>query len=814
MHQLTEAMVRAQLRHPRRFLLTALGVTLVCSILAAGLVFDSRYEALLPPNEPRLAVAQQVRQHTGGVRQLVIAIGGEDEQSRLEFGRELIHKLKKIKQIRHIDLEFPIDFFKDRAAWLMPQEKLNDLVPALSEAVRIAKWQANPMHLHLDEEAEQKELEEAWQKVDAIIDQGSESTLPGDGVLTSRDGRYTFILAIPGIEILDLEAGRRMIADIEAAATALSPQSKGIEVRLAGPLMVLLEQQATMLNDLRTASILALVFGVCIVAGFTRRALGPLLIGLSLICGVSWTFALTRLFIGHVNVITGFLVAVLFGLGIDFGIHLFIRYQQARRHGGRSADGALADAVKGTLPPAMTSALTTAGTFLTFVVADFRGFSEFGLIAGIGVLLTLTSAFVVLPPLLLLIDRRRDQSRNRAAGQPTRLSTTFTQGTEAPRWVPGIVVLVFVAMAGFGGFAADKIPFRNNFGLLRGESPASEFFRYVDENLGAGFNPAVVLTDRADHAARVAALARQLSEQPHTDGTPSLIGRVLTITDLIPQEIENHRQKISELKGILEDPKLDRAEKKGGKRGEQLKQARRMAQAIPWTIDEIPQAFARRLLSTDRQKYVVFIWPKNRIDADYWLISWEDELLSLADKLDQEGIDHLLADETLVAGWIHRLIVADSPSLLALAAAVLLIFLIIDFRRLRDVALVATPLIIGMLTLIGVMRWLGLELNMFNLVVLPSIIGIGVDNAVHIFHRYRTEGPGSLRRVVRFTGAAALLASMTTGVGFGSSMISHHLGLRTLGSLAVLGIGATFCAAVIFFPAFLALLEQRGKGSP
>jgi predicted RND superfamily exporter protein len=103
---------------------------------------------------------------------------------------------------------------------------------------------------------------------------------------------------------------------------------------------------------------------------------------------------------------------------------------------------------------------------------------------------------------------------------------------------------------------------------------------------------------------------------------------------------------------------------------------------------------------------------------------------------------------------------------------------------------------------------MGIEINMFNLIVIPSVIGIGIDNALHIYHRYLERGPGSLRFVLRHTGAAALLASLTTGVGFGSSLVSHHLGLRCLGTLAIIGISFTLISATVFFPALLALLER------
>ncbi|MCP4677941.1 MAG: MMPL family transporter [Deltaproteobacteria bacterium] len=784
--------------------------TLGTAVIASGLTFDSRYEALMPEGDPEIAKTEEVREQTGGVRQLVVAVEGKDPQVRLEFCRRLAESLQKIEEIRYVDLEFPVDFFKDRAGWLMQLDTLDELIPALKEAVRVAKWQANPMHLHLDEEAEKEELEQAWQKVDDIAKKRLDDDMPADGILTSKDGRYTFILVIPAIRIIDIKAGHRMVAKIDAAVTELSPKTQGLNVKFAGTLKIFQEQHATMLKDLRNASILAFVFGVFIVAVFTRRPLGPILIGAALIVGIIWTFALARILIGHVNIITGFLVAVLFGLGIDFGIHLFIRYQQELRQPGATIAKACEAAVKGTFPPALTSALTTAGTFISmYFAADFRGFSEFGLIAGIGVLMTLSSSFLVLPPLLLVLDHRRKIPE--ASHSPIEIPKRGIGSAAA--W--GIVVGMG-AIAIYGAIHSTKIPFKNDYRLLRGESPATTFFNYVNKSLGAGFNPAVFLTDSVDSAEKIAAIARDMSEVKTPGQKQSLVGKVTSISDLLPTDVEEHRKRVSQLREILSDTKLDRAEKKGGKRAEQLAQARKMAKTEPWSVEDIPSSFSRRLTTLDKEKFVVYVWPKKREDSDLWLTLWEDDLKRLSSKLTEQGIEHEMSDETLVAAWIYRLIVADSGPLFAVAVIVLLFFLAIDFRGIKATLLVAFPLTVGMMIFVAAMDLLGIGLNMFNIVVVPSIIGIGVDNAVHIYHRYRTEGPGSIRLVVRYTGAAALLASLTTGVGFGSSIVSHNQGLKSLGSLAVIGIVATFTAAVVFFPCFLSIIEglknKRQKG--
>ncbi|MFO8072369.1 MAG: MMPL family transporter [Polyangia bacterium] len=795
-----EKIARWQVAHPVICLVAAIVVTALAGWAASGLGFDSSYEALLPRNSAEVANADRVRERTGGTRQLVVALGGASPEARLEFGRKLEKSIEEIENVRCADLEFPVGFFRDRALWLMEDETLERLIPALEDAIHVAKAQASPFALHLDEEQERKDLEAAWSKVDAVLEDEGLDDLPFQSVMTSEDGRYTFLLVVPSIQFSDMEVGADLLDEIERRASRLGIESTGIEMRLAGNLAVMQEQHRTMLDDLRNASLLALLCSVLVVAGVTRRLTAPLVVGASLVAGVTWTFALARAHISDVNIITGFLVAVLFGLGIDFGIHVYMRYEQERRHSELDKPEALVAALRGTLPPALIGALTTAGTFFSFTVADFRGFSEFGLIAGIGVLCTIASSFLVLPPLLLCTDRRK-------SAQPAIRSSSAPARPVRPP-LAAAMVAACLALAAFGAANAHRIPFRNNFKLLRGESPATEFFEYVDENLGVGFNPAVVLVGDAEAAERVERIVEESRVEEPEKGAGGAIGKVVSISDLLPDTSKERVERIEKLRVLLLDPKLDKAADEQGERAEQLREAREMVRTEPWSIDELPSPIRRRFTTLDDEQVIVYIWPAQRNDADYQAAAWEKRLGEISRKIDTAGIEHLLADETLIVAWIYRLILEDSVPLLALAVAVVVVLLILDFRSIRHAALVFFPLVVGMLIFVALLRLLDIELNMFNLVVVPSVIGIGIDNAVHIYHRYRVEGPGSLDLVVRRTGVAAFLASLTTSIGFGSSLISHHIGLQTLGLVAILGIGSTFASATIFFPCTLYLIER------
>jgi hypothetical protein len=232
-----------------------------------------------------------------------------------------------------------------------------------------------------------------------------------------------------------------------------------------------------------------------------------------------------------------------------------------------------------------------------------------------------------------------------------------------------------------------------------------------------------------------------------------------------------------------------------------------MVKVVPWAIDELPDQIRRRFM-TSGGEYIVYLWPdRPNYNADQ-AMRWEDQLNRLEARLRARGISYSLAEETLILAWIHRLILEETPGLLAVAGLVVLMLLLLDFRRVRDALLVASPLVVGMFVFMGMLVVFDQPLNLFNIIVVPSIVGIGIDNSVHIYHRYGSLPRGSLSRVMLSTGIAALLASLTTAVGFGSSFVSHHAGLRSLGSVAVIGIAATFASASIFFPCLLAIIDR------
>ena len=96
-----------------------------------------------------------------------------------------------------------------------------------------------------------------------------------------------------------------------------------------------------------------------------------------------------------------------------------------------------------------------------------------------------------------------------------------------------------------------------------------------------------------------------------------------------------------------------------------------------------------------------------------------------------------------------------------------------------------------------------------NIVVLPSVLGTGVDNGVHIYHRYKDCG--SIFEAVRKTGIANLGMSLTVAIGWSALFFAHYEGLKTMAFVGVIGILMTFIASVTIMPAVILLSGKKFK---
>jgi predicted RND superfamily exporter protein len=146
--------------------------------------------------------------------------------------------------------------------------------------------------------------------------------------------------------------------------------------------------------------------------------------------------------------------------------------------------------------------------------------------------------------------------------------------------------------------------------------------------------------------------------------------------------------------------------------------------------------------------------------------------------------------------------------------SLIIVFKVLFLRKLRWVLLALLPLSASFVWMFGLMVLFGWKLNFYNLVVLPTVLGIGDDSGIHIVHRYLEEGRGSIVTVLRSTGEHISASAATTIIGFGGLLYSSYPGMQSIGQLAVLGIAMTLVAALVLLPAIVQWMEDRRQAVP
>ncbi|RMG16192.1 MAG: hypothetical protein D6729_11200 [Deltaproteobacteria bacterium] len=792
--------------HPLLLLGATLGLTLLLGLLASRLHVQTAFDALLPQDAEEVRDLETVNAQVGGIGYIVVVVDGADPERVSDFVQRFAREASSLPGIRYVEHAFDPAFFEQRALLLLSPREIDELNRAIENRIVEEKKKANPLFVDLlDDGTGQKEDAPSLE----ALERRYRAKMPATNRLVSKDGRRAYLLLKPTGLSGDLAFGEALLPRVEALARRLGarvgygeaePMGNEVRVRLTGNYVIRVEENRVMLSDLNRASWLALVLSVGLVTLWTRRWISILLVGLPLVCGVAWTFGLTALLVGEINIVTGFLAAILVGLGIDFGIHLLMRFGEERRH-GKTVDEALERAIAVTGRAALTGAMTTSAAFLTLAFAEFQGFSQFGEVAAGGVLVAILATYLVAPPLYVLAERFF----------PTALAPAWEPPPIARVAHPALLAALPMAL-GTGLFAYSlqslgELRFVTDMRQLQGRLPAVALQDEILGDLNLGTAPAIALARTPEGAAAVAEAARKI---PKDDPHRLAPGAVVSLTDVVPLDQEARARALRRLRKTLSDPAVDALPEE---EREKVRSLLEKTRAQPFTVEEAPEYIRHRFLPARGRGALTLLSPPTPLYETRDSIRWARTLQAAARGARVQGHSVWIADENRIAARIFELIQEDGPRTFWLALGAVFLLLVLDLRHLGRAVLVMLPLALGLVGIAGLMRLFRVDLNFLNAVMVPAIIGIGIDNAVHIYHRYRDEGPGSIGRVLRHTGSAALLATLTTAIGFGTLVTAHHDGLASVGWLALLGLGSTFFSTTLFFPALLWTLERIGAPS-
>ncbi|MBN1758924.1 MAG: MMPL family transporter [Chitinispirillaceae bacterium] len=224
-----------------------------------------------------------------------------------------------------------------------------------------------------------------------------------------------------------------------------------------------------------------------------------------------------------------------------------------------------------------------------------------------------------------------------------------------------------------------------------------------------------------------------------------------------------------------------------------------MATTDTVTLENIPESIKERYTNDKSSSLLINVYPKHYI--------WEESQLRRFNEATVKVTDRMTGMPMLMMVMIDMM-KKKGATAVTFGAIAIVAFLLIDFRSIRYTILAIVPLAVGTIWMVGIMAGLGMAFSMVSFMALPLIIGIGIDDGVHILHRYRLEGPDSMSMVIKYTGRAILLTSLTTMIGFGSMGLASHRGIAGMGQLLFIGVGTCFITSAFLLPSIITIWDS------
>lgn len=825
-------LVDLQVRYPWRFLALAALLTVPAFFLARHLELQTGFDALLPQNKPSVIELKRVAARTAGVSTLAIVIDGQNPEAMEKFSDALLPKLRALGPdwigTAENGIHAEREFMKQRQALYLPLTKIQEIHQRIEERYQ------REIFGSLDDEPLEPITRESLEK-EFGKDTVKQPSVPAyrDGYYMNAEGTRLIVLARTPVASGDLERSLHLQKLVRGVIAEVNPASfdPSLKVGLTGDVVTSAEQYGVIKNDLTTVGVLGVSLILLIDFLFFLRFRAVVAMALAIGIGVLWTFGVTRLAIGHLNTASGFLVSIIFGNGINFGVLLRARYGEARRaHLGLRE--ALALAYRDTLVPTLTVAAAAGAGYLSLASTNFRGFRDFGLIGGYGMLLCWCSNYLLMPPLLVVFERMIPSFRpheNRSLRG--RIQSIIDRGVPfgAPfawlsRHVPASTfVALGVILTSIGVFTTVRYiandPFEYNLGRLENDGPAvvSEATRLghgMTEIAGkTGQDGMAIMTERVD---QVKPLLAELEKRRVAGGANPPFQRVVSIFDLIPDDQEEKCRLLTEIRQRIE--KVRAHGKISEKDWQDIQPYLPPADLHPIGINELPEKIVRPFTERDgtrgRIVYVVPTDGKSVRDMKYlmrWADSYRKTTLPSGEVIYGSGRSVIYAD-------MLKAVVEEGPKAALLAGVMTLLVVVVAFNRgvrgWRATGLVLGSLAAGLCWMGSLLYFSGIRINFLNFIAVPITIGIGVDYAINLVHRWRLQGKGEVPLIVLETGGAVVLCSLTTILGYLALMQSVNPAVRSFGLAAVFGEIACLLVVMIVLPAVLILIERRANDSP
>lgn len=821
-------------------------MAIAATIVLAGLLFTLRLQvntdisALMPEHSRISSAFLKALEDFGTTDRLILAIESRqqykdgsvsDRQTLKDSGRQIAEAMAKTGLFTSVDYRVTAQqraFFEDlyfdhpfhyqtrselaTVEGKLQSDEIQQQVARLGKSLRLSPFGSSAQEQLLRDPLGFRD------ETDSVSGQGHLSGFRldlSDGYFFSTDGSLLLITAKPrmpsqdtSFDVVLLEQLEQLLLEMGGTGGFSSDYSMTLDkqrvVRLLGPYVEVLYGSKAAQKEILPSIIVTCLGLLLLFTAVYRNVKTLLILIIPLLAGIIVTSGLVSIFSGHLTMITVGFAAILIGLGIDFEIHLVERIGQESKKGTAIRES-IATAFGTTGRGVLAGALTSSAIFLLITMSDFGALQEFGWIIGIGILICLVSMFTLLPALLVSF--------------PVEIHSRLTDlRSDWASWIVShnrLVIVMGILLTLALGYSASLLELESNvYKLGPMNQPYEQQKERILQAVGGSTNVVLVVIESEGLQSLL-----ELSEQ-----VASSLGEL---------KVNGAIDSFESLSSILPSSQTQRATI-------QLVQG--------WDLPESMQTFRHALITTgfktapfeafignvleylsDRGNSIQLDELRDTAGADMvdrFLVQqdglwrsvtyiyprqgqWENEIpLAVVESIEGLGEGVTL---TGVVPSFNEIATSTRDEFLKLtlsALAVVLLISMLFFRKATLTFMSVVPAVVGLIWTLGLMKIAGFELNLITIMVAPMIVGLGVDDALHVLNRHR-ENTAALPTTMQAVSGAILMTSATTVIGFGSLAFADLSSLRSLGSTASIGMLCCAVTSLVLLPALLTFFGGR-----
>lgn len=719
--------------------------------------------ALLPENSESIREMNHVVSKVGGGGYVIVLIG---PITNPELKLPLIDaKIKNLKDVKYTYFEREEFMLRDKALYIIPRKEFKKLTDYAR--ILFSKGPVDTTGLGLVDDSDR---EDQIKEVNAFFNK-LKSRTSTDRYFLSKDKKYAMLLVRPTFDSTNLVRSKELAENIREGINSLFVENESAKFpySLSGRYVEKAEEEKQYEKDITKTAIfsnllitLLLVWGIGTFRGAVATAF-TVMLAMCLTGGIAYFL------IGQINVLTGFLLAILSGIGSKFGIHLIRRYYQERAKGLTKEVATRNTYFHLSRRALFSSALTSSCSFFILAFSNFRGFSELGIFAGTGIIVIYLVFILTFPFTARFLPERAANAR--------RGNFILGKYPFSLRWVK--VLPFFIPLFIYG---LSQAYFEYDFDKLHSFPPAIERInKMTDEIFGRAISPSAILARDKDQVIA-------LSEWLRSEENSQTIDQLVSMYDLVPPDMKKRSERIAKIRSYVYKVDPKELEEKSGISRESIYT---WINAPMYDRSIIPRAINDNF---GVEGNIIIVFPKEK-QSNYESITRYANTLTEAKK-EFPGME--VGSDTLVFAEILKHIIEDGKIVLALFLAGAFLIFWLDFKNIKDALILEVQLILCVLILVALMGFFHIPFTILNVAMIPEVLAAGIDMGVHIRHREK-EGHSSFESA-RLISHAVQLGAFTSIIGFGSLLFASSKMLQGIAWISIFGQFASYFVCMLAVP--------------